>query len=265
MVELEKVGILGNKRIVEIASLNPIYCFDKESIFQVSEKFSKFGFRSFPVVDKNKKLVGIVTITDILDAFLKKEDFFQEISKIMSREVVFVEDRESIRIVLQKMKISKRGRLPVVGESNKVVGIISETDFLKKSSDFSIFEKIKIEEVMTKKPFCVFSKNTILETIRIMVNAKYRRLPVIENGELVGYITSTRLFSKLFENKFSENFVKKPISEIMTKEPIFVEPSESLKNALEKMKNSGISSILIVNNKKIEGIFTERDYINLLE
>ncbi|MEM0333168.1 MAG: CBS domain-containing protein [Candidatus Aenigmatarchaeota archaeon] len=265
MIELEKIGISGKDRVTDLASLNPVYCLDKEKIFEVAEKFSKFGFRSIPVVDKNRKLVGIVTISDILDAFLKKESFSQEITKIMSREVVLAEEKDSIRFVLQKMKISKRGRLPVIQENSKLIGIVSETDFLHKARDFSAFENIKIEEVMIRKPFCIFSRNSILETIRIMVNAKYRRLPIIENGKLVGYITSTRLFSKVFENNFSPDFVRKPITEIMTKSPISVAKEESLKKVLEKMKENGISSILITRNEKIEGIFTERDYINLLD
>lgn len=264
MVKLEEVGIEGSKKVTDIASLNPVYCFGFEKIAEVCKKFAEYGYRSFPIVEKSMKLIGIVTITDILDAYLKKEDFNQAIGNIMSRDVVFAEEKESIRFVLQKMKISKRGRLPILKEG-KLVGMISETDFLKKSKDFSTFRKVKISQVMTKKPFFVLSKNTIHEIVRIMVNAKYRRLPVLENGKLVGYITSTRLFYHLFKNNFSEDFVKKEISSIMTRNPIVVNLDESLEEALLKMRENDISSILIVDGEKLEGIFTERDYLNLLE
>lgn len=265
MIEIEKVGLVGEERIINIGSLSPVYSLEKERIIEVAEKFSLFGFRSIPIVDKNKKLVGIVTITDILNAFLKNENFFKEISSIMTREVIFVESSETIRIVLNKMKISKRGRLPIVEGKNKLVGVISETDFLRKASNFSVFENMKIEDVMIRKPFCIFPKNTILDVIKIIVNTKYRRLPVVEGGNLVGYITSTKLFSKLFENKFSVDFVKKPIADIMTRNPIVVQPTESLSNVLKLMNEKKISSMLIVKEGRIEGIFTERDYINLLE
>ncbi|MCX8190995.1 MAG: CBS domain-containing protein [Candidatus Aenigmarchaeota archaeon] len=263
MIELEEVGIDGSKNITNIATLNPVFCFEKEKIIDVAKRFAEYFPRTIPVVDKSKNLKGVITIFDIMDAYLKQEDFNQDISMIMCREVVFAEKSESIRLVLNKIKISKRGRLPVVDE-DKLIGIVSETDFLRKTTNFSKLSEIKIGSVMVRKPFFIQPKNTILETIRIVVNVKYRRLPIVENGRLVGYITSTRLFSNLVKNNFSKEFVSKEISTIMTKNPITVSSSETLDKVLMKMRENDISSILVVDNGKLEGIFTERDYTNLL-
>jgi len=263
-LQLEKIGINREDKIITICSGNPIVAFSGEKIIEVSKKLALSDHRSLPVVDKKMQLVGIVSITDILNLLLSGGDMNSPIESIMSREVVSCESSETIEFVLQKMKISKRGRLPVVS-NKKVVGVISETDFILATKEFSLLERFVIEDVMTKKPFFVLPTFSVREVARTMVNGKYRRLPVVENGNLVGYITSTFLFKHLVNNSFSENFLNQKISEIMTRNPIVVLKSESLASVLKKMKEKKISSMLIVDEKnRLEGIFTERDYINLL-
>ncbi len=263
-VELERIGLNREERIITISSSNPIFAYVNESIKDVAKKISDSLHRSLPIVDKKMNLKGIVTISDILNAFLQKEDFSKNVESIMSREVVSCEANERIGYVLQKMKISKRGRLPVL-LANKLVGMVSESDFLKAATILKVFEDVEIENVMTKKPFFVQPTFSILEVVRIMVNGKYRRLPVVLNRRLVGYITSTFLFRQLFINNFSEEFLNERIETIMTKEPITVNLNTKLSEALTLMKEKNITSLLIVNsNGELEGIFTERDFINLL-
>ncbi|MGC9058944.1 MAG: CBS domain-containing protein [Candidatus Aenigmatarchaeota archaeon] len=262
--ELERIGLNREERIILISSPNPVYAYTNESIKEVSKKISDSLHRSLPIVDKKMNLKGIITISDILNAFLKKEDFSNKIETIMSREVVFCEANERIGYVLQKMKISKRGRLPVIS-ANKLVGMISESDFIREAKSFEPFKDIEIENVMTKKPFFVQPTFSIFETLRIMVNGKYRRLPVVSNKKLVGYITSTHLFRQLYINDFSLDFLNKKIETIMTKNPITMSLNTKLSEALILMKEKNISSLLIVNsNNELEGIFTERDFINLI-
>ena len=263
-VNLERIGINRRNKIITISSLNPLVAYVEERLLDVCKKLSDSGHRSLPVVDKKMQLKGIVTITDIFSLFLSGGDMSSYVEAIMSREVVGCDADETIDYVLQKMKISKRGRLSVTS-NNKVVGIISETDFILATKEFSAFEGITIDKVMTRKPFFVFPSFTVKEVMRTMVNGKYRRLPVVENGSLVGYITSTLLFKKLVENSFREEFLNKRASEVMTKNPIVVKPSENLCSVLKIMKERRISSMLVIDESgKLDGIFTERDYINLL-
>ncbi len=263
-VKLERVGIDRKNKIVSISSSNPFVAYIGEKLIDVCKRLSESGHRSLPVVDKKMQLKGIVTITDILNLFISGGSLNAYVESIMSREVISCEENETIEYVLQKMKISKRGRLPVLSK-NKVIGIVSEADFILATREFNVLEDIKIGEVMTRKPFFVPPSFSVREIIRTMVNGKYRRLPVVDNGVLVGYVTSNSLFKKLVENSFSEDFLNRRIFDVMTKNPIAVQPSESLSSVIKTMKEKKISSMLIASEKnKLEGIFTERDYLNLL-
>jgi CBS domain-containing protein len=141
-VELEKVGINRKEKIISISSLNPLVAFVGEKIIDVCKKISSNLHRSLPVVDKKFQLKGVVTITDIFNLFLSGGEMGLSIENVMSREVVSCEANETIEYVLQKMKISKRGRLPVLS-TNKVVGIISETDFIIASKNFDVLMTLK--------------------------------------------------------------------------------------------------------------------------
>jgi CBS domain-containing protein len=263
-IELEKVGINRKEKIFSISTPNPLVAFTGEKVSEVSRKMASSLHRSLPVVDKKFSLRGIVTITDIFSLLLSGGEMNIPVESIMSREVVSCEAGETIEYVLQKMKISKRGRLPVLS-AKKVIGIISETDFILASRSFEAFEDVIIEEVMVKKPFVIPPIFNVRDVVKTMVNGKYRRLPVVENGKLVGYVTSTLLLKNLVDNSFSEPFLRRKISELMTKNPVTARKQEKLKNVLQVMKEKKISSMLIVDeNNNLEGIFTERDFINLL-
>jgi len=264
MFTLESLGIKRDEKILTLADVKPVYAFSKEKISDVNEKLVESSHRSLPVVDKQLMLQGMVSISDILDAFLKKESFDQEISSIMAREVISCDANESIGFVLQKMKISKKGRLPVLS-GRKLLGVIGERDYVFRSRE-EAFQGVKNEDVMTKKPFFLKPNDTVLDCIKSMVNAKYRRLPIVDRGRLVGYITSTHLFKELVKEGFKQAYLKKSLEEVMVKEPITLGPGESLRTTVKLMKEKVVSSMLIVDeSKKLLGIITERDILELME
>lgn len=46
--------------------------FDDEPLISALNKFDRFGYGRFPVIDRNKRLVGIITKTDIIHGFIKE-------------------------------------------------------------------------------------------------------------------------------------------------------------------------------------------------
>ena len=263
MKDLDSLGINKNNKIITISNTNPVFIFDNNSVNDTIEKLVESNHRSLPVVNKHHELVGIVSISDIFDAYLKNEDFNQRISNLMTREVVYCDVNEPIDYVLQKMKISKRGRLPIV-MGKKLIGMVGEGDFFK-ILDPTKFDDEIIENYMTKKPFILNPSNTVLDVLKSMANAKYRRLPIVEKGKLVGYITSTYLLKKFYENNFRKNFVRKTISTIMVKNPFTLKANQKISDVIKLMEEKNISSVLIVDKEnKLLGIITERDIINII-
>ena len=113
----------------------------------------------------------------------------------------------SIDRALELMRERQVRRFPIVGEGNKLVGIVSEKDLLYASpspaTTLSVYEipyllsKIKMRDLMTKKVITVAKDTPLEEAARIMADNKVGGVPVIEGEELVGIITETDIF-KLF-------------------------------------------------------------------
>lgn len=82
-----------------------------------------------PVLD-GESLAGILSIEDIVRA-LEKNELSAPVSKYMTRNLVTVASFDSIIKALQAFSDSRRGRLPVVDENRKLVGIITKGDITR--------------------------------------------------------------------------------------------------------------------------------------
>jgi len=257
-MELEKAGLNRESPITTIGNLTPVYIFEWQNIFSLIDLILEKQIRRIPIVNKKNELVGIITTMDILDAFLRRQEFSDAVSSIMIRDVIFCEESDSIGFVLQKIKLARRGGLPIL-KKKKLVGVVSERDFVK------YFDKVNfgksVREIMTKKPFFIPPSISILDGLKSMVNTHYRRLPVVENKNLEGIVTAIDFLTYIKENKFEFEALDEPINKIMRKEVYTINEEADISEAIGEMKRKNVGGLLVVKDKKLEGIITERDIL----
>jgi CBS domain-containing protein/anti-sigma regulatory factor (Ser/Thr protein kinase) len=82
-----------------------------------------------PVVEDDK-LVGVISIEDIVRA-MQRNDLTETVGQYMTRELVTVTSYDSIFKAMQTFAESHVGRLPVVNEENKLVGMITKGDITR--------------------------------------------------------------------------------------------------------------------------------------
>jgi CBS domain-containing protein len=125
-------------------------------IREVAKIFDTHPFDTIPVVDKEGNLIGIISRTDLLHAFLPNyfgllDDFsfvkdfgalevdkgaFKMIEKLfvaddlMTKKVITIEERESLLKAIAIMKKNRVKHLPVV-RGGKLVGMITRGDILR--------------------------------------------------------------------------------------------------------------------------------------
>ena len=127
----------------------------------------------------------------------------------MSHPVITVSPKTPMQEAHKLMRDEKIRRLPVVDERGKMIGIVSESDFLHASpsdvSSLSVWEmnymlsKVTVEKIMTRAVISTHNDTPIEEAARTMVDNKIAGLPVLKDGELVGIITETDLFKVTLE------------------------------------------------------------------
>ncbi|MCU0506826.1 MAG: CBS and ACT domain-containing protein [Anaerolineae bacterium] len=127
----------------------------------------------------------------------------------MTRNPVTILDTASIDDGIHLMRERKVRRLPVLDESGKMVGIVSDKDLLhaapSPATSLSVYElhyllaKLTIKQVMSSPVISVSPDTPLEEAARVMADNKIGGLPVSEGDKLVGIITETDVFKILVE------------------------------------------------------------------
>jgi CBS domain-containing protein len=135
---------------------------------------------------------------------MKKQEY---VAQIMTREVYTAGLNTSLFEIKDLFNHKKIRHLPIVNESGRLIGIISLTDILRLSfgnyfgeqegADFAVLEMLTVQQVMRHHPHTVSSSDKILEAAKILAEEEFHALPVVDEGKLVGIITTTDIIKFL--------------------------------------------------------------------
>jgi CBS domain-containing protein len=107
----------------------------------------------------------------------------------------------NVKEAAKLMNKHRIGSLVVVDEKKKsVAGIITERDILEKvTAENKLASKVKVDDIMTKKVITIGPDKLIDDAVYLLIHHKIKKLPVVENGELKGIVTSTDLITNAEE------------------------------------------------------------------
>lgn len=252
------------------------------SIKGAAETMASYKTRRLPITHPGtEKLEGIVVSRDIIN-FLgggEKHKIISEkyhgnifaavndtIRDIMSREVFTLRNTASIDDVIEEMKEKDVGGFPIVNAEDKVVGIIEERDLVRQIAGAVTGELV--EDLMTAAAdlITITPGTTIKDTCRFMIVNDIRRLPVIQEDELIGLITTTDILRHFASNKMFKHMKGDPLSErisqVMVRDLVCVSPKEDAGKTAQTMKEKDVGCVLVT-DKKLVGILAERDLLKI--
>ncbi|MCU0383114.1 MAG: CBS domain-containing protein [Cyclobacteriaceae bacterium] len=132
----------------------------------------------------------------------------EPVTHIMTNHVYSVEENESLEKVITIFRKHKIRHLPVT-KNGVISGMISSTDINRLTFgrlfenqdevDEAILHMLKIPQVMTEKPRTISPDTTIMETAAIFAKEDFHALPVVENSQLKGIVTTTDVIRYLLE------------------------------------------------------------------
>ncbi|MFI5197245.1 MAG: chloride channel protein [Thermoanaerobaculia bacterium] len=107
---------------------------------------SSLTHRGFPVVDAEERLVGVVTMADLMEDSLLEKDLSLTARDLVKRQPIVAYPHETCRQAAERMAASGIGRLPVLSadEPGKLIGILTRSDLLKPR--LQRFEEEKVVE-----------------------------------------------------------------------------------------------------------------------
>lgn len=98
---------------------------------------------------------------------------------------------EIVRVVAKRMSDKNYGAIVVVSQDNKVLGLMTERDLMRRVIAMGLDpDTTKVETVMTSDVRVAKEDDSLVDWLRIMSNERFRRLPIVdENGTLQSIMT----------------------------------------------------------------------------
>ena len=142
-----------------------------------------------------------------------------QVRDVMTRNVISVAANETILKAAQLMLQNRISGLPVVDAQGKLVGIVTEGDFLRRgeigtqrqrpkwleflvgpgrlAAEYAHASGRKVDEVMTPDPSTVTEDNSLETVVELMERRRIKRLPVLRDGRMVGIVSRANLMHAL--------------------------------------------------------------------
>ena len=138
---------------------------------------------------------------------------------VMTWGTITVEPDASVTRAVRLMLQNKISGLPVVDANGQLVGMVTEGDFLRRgelgtqrqrprwlefllgpgrlAAEYVRSSGQKVGEVMTPEPWTVTPETPLDEVVHLMERHRVKRLPVVQDGKLIGIVSRANLLHAL--------------------------------------------------------------------
>ncbi len=111
-------------------------------------------------------------------------------SDVMIKDVVTVPESMPLKEVTQLFREKRITGAPVVNAANELVGVISETDVIRKTTSIGAWSPSTAGQIMTGNAVTVTPNETLQRVCELMFNRRIHRVVVAEGKTICGIITT---------------------------------------------------------------------------
>jgi CBS domain-containing protein len=292
-----------NLRVRDIMTRNPVCAHTDFSVRSAAELLFDNSLKSLPVIDMDKRCVGIITQGDLmaragmpvrlgLMPLLPEHErerwlcSCEELrcEEVMTKSPTVVKEDARLADAIRIMNREKRKRMPVLDDHGAVVGMLSRIDVLRtiamtKGSEASLEVSMGdhyaryVEELTDRDTLSLQDSVGLKSAIDTLIaNGEQRAAVVDQDGRLVGIITDQILVRALggqIRGRFSFGIGRRarraarPISGIMERNLKMATEKMSIYEALGLMTEYGLKRIPVVDANNVFRGMIRRDSILL--
>ena len=272
--------------VVGVASPDVVTVPPTTTIMGAIKTMIFYGFSRLPIADPGtKRLLGFVTsvaVVDFLGGGLRHNLLAEkyggniytainaDIRDIMSTNLTYADDKASLNDVLKLMYERNVGGLPILDDDLRIKAIITEEDFVRFCRGLDT--GLDVESFMSPNVVTAPAQTTIEKMTRMIIQKGFRRMPVVQEGVLMGMVTASDImkylgggeaFQKVITGDVTE-VMNQPIKSLIKRSLLATERKADLGQAARKMMDNDIGSLPVMDRGSLAGILTERDYVRAL-
>ncbi|RLF58002.1 MAG: hypothetical protein DRN27_06550 [Thermoplasmata archaeon] len=205
------------------------YSIDKDqNVKDAAELLYKHRIHGLPVINNRKNLVGVISPTDIIKTYTKDQK--EPVEKYYTNLAVPVYQDTPLNIVMEIINITRENALPVLDDTGKLTGIVTDGDLFKLShiresvahSDMGMggdedewtwegirdtvrlhystsevsLPPVPVKEIMIKDVVKAFRNTSVIDTAKNMVKNNISHIPIVNSDEkLIGMVTDIDLLA----------------------------------------------------------------------
>ncbi len=172
---------------------------DEDTLLEAWRKMERSSVRKLPLFHE-EKLVGILSVTDLLHYVLSLDIQLQQLPKVEKYLIKdFLKARQEIKVAeLRKRMLAERQNFALVFAKEKLAGIITGKDIVDGLYSNPRFLKTAlVQEVMARDVVGCKPGISLLEALRTLEDKNYKRLPVLDGERVLGFVTQEGLLSGL--------------------------------------------------------------------
>jgi CBS domain-containing protein len=229
----------------------------------------KHEITKIPVVEE-KKLIGMVTDNIIaykLGSIRKRGVPASRLhaSSVTDKDIECISPETEVKTVLKK--VGKPGpTMLCVKDNDNLLGVLTKADLLP-----LVKSKKQLREIMNRKIHTVSSDDRVIHARRIMIDEDIARLPVVDQGKLVGMISDNEITFALAKIKRSFPLGRQRrrldellVEDVMKTPVIWTQPNMTAETAASVMLKKNVGVLPIVENGKIIGIVSRTDLLKTI-
>ncbi|MDG6995345.1 MAG: CBS domain-containing protein [Nitrososphaerota archaeon] len=213
---------------------------------------------------EERERTAIVSVRDMLNI---RDIATTKVSKVI-HYVPRLTTKNTVRDAASLMFEYKIRSLPV-HEANLLKGQITVDSIVQRMMDTQV--NSKVTSLMTSSPLCLDWHDSVSKARRIMLNRKIDQIPVLNDGQLSGVISSNSILFNIVPS--SDRNVKGDwrakrldgaVGDFSNKVVCTNGPRDSLNEVYSNMAKLGTQYSVITNFNEVQGIITYRDFLKLL-
>jgi CBS domain-containing protein len=266
-----------------------------EPVSAAVERMTRFGFSALPVVTASYRLVGMVSLLDVL-RFREEHgaegagaDGRVRIQEIMTSEVLSMAATANATVVAQRLRSHGDLRVMPVVQGGRLVGVVTRSDLLRswrtgsrrggrrlfgrrdEVSEDALFTLERgrptrvavqaatpVREVMTRAVVTVGPGEPVTLAAVLMLHHRHTALPVVDGeARLIGIVSEADILT----HPLAGRSASVTVGVVMTRTPIAVDVGATVGQVRALVADRGLRTVPVVDGARLVGVLSRSDVV----